>query len=234
MEYDDLELLQMHVDALFIHDGHQRLVCTNEPDPAGPAPRFFLGRSAKGNVWRVRHDVPDGLAAKLGRLAAAEPILMDGTYQAPLYRATYVELLEQDTPVGPVEAGPAYYLPEMDSACRAVLITPQNKGLLQAHFPCLLSALEACSLVAVMVAADRAVAACHCARLTERVAEAGVYTVEAYRGQGYAIEVVQCWASAVRASGRLALYSTSWDNTASQRVAQKLGAVLYGEDFSLT
>ena len=48
----------------------------------------------------------------------------------------------------------------------------------------------------------------------------------------HAAAVVAAWAAAVRASGRLPLYSTSWDNVASQGVARKLGLVLYGADLS--
>jgi RimJ/RimL family protein N-acetyltransferase len=78
-----------------------------------------------------------------------------------------------------------------------------------------------------------AVSACFCARLTARAAEAGVETVEAYRGRGYAPAVVAAWAHAVRAIGRIPLYSTSWDNLASQAVARKLGLIQYGTDLSL-
>jgi predicted GNAT family acetyltransferase len=87
-------------------------------------------------------------------------------------------------------------------------------------------------MVAV-VADDAAVSLCFSARLTERAAEAGVETLEGYRGRGYAPAVVLAWAQAIRASGRVPLYSTSWDNRASQAVARKLGLVQYGVDLSL-
>ena len=72
-----------------------------------------------------------------------------------------------------------------------------------------------------------------CGRRGLRV-RAGVETVEAYRGRGYARAVTAVWAAALRSEGRLPLYSTSWDNVASQRVAGALGAVQYAVDFSLT
>ena len=75
-------------------------------------------------------------------------------------------------------------------------------------------------------------AVCCSSRVTGRAAEAGVNTLEGYRGRGYAPAAVAAWAAAVRASGRLPLYSTSWDNVASQGVARKLGLVLYGADLS--
>jgi len=80
---------------------------------------------------------------------------------------------------------------------------------------------------------DAAVSLCHSARLTDHAAEAGVETLEAYRGRGYASVVAAGWAHAIRATGRIPLYSTSWDNLASQAVARRLRLVQYGTDLSL-
>ena len=66
---------------------------------------------------------------------------------------------------------------------------------------------------------------------TDEAAEAGVETLEAFRHQGLALAAVACWARAVQQTGRLALYSTSWDNEASLAVARRLSARIYGEDW---
>jgi RimJ/RimL family protein N-acetyltransferase len=81
---------------------------------------------------------------------------------------------------------------------------------------------------------DQAVAICFCARLNPQAAEAGVETVAAARGQGYASAAVAGWAAAMRQRGVIPLYSTSWANVASQGVARKLGMVCYGDDWSIT
>jgi predicted GNAT family acetyltransferase len=73
---------------------------------------------------------------------------------------------------------------------------------------------------------------CFSSRTSAYAAEAGVETAPEFRGRGYASAVVTRWAEVVRQSGRRPLYSTSWDNLASQGVAKKLGLILYGEDCS--
>jgi hypothetical protein len=205
----------------------------NEAEPEGPAPRFFLVRTVEGNLWRIRYDLPTEVSERLEQLASEEPVAPDSEAlrQPPRYVAEYIGLLG---PVDESSGGPAYYLPEIEPSKSAVLITSENADLLQAHFPFTLSYLEEREPVAVIVQDGAAVAACFSARSTARVAEAGVFTLEAYRGRGYAAETVRAWAGAIRASGRLPLYSTSWENKASQAVAAQLGAVLYAVDFSLT
>jgi predicted GNAT family acetyltransferase len=64
--------------------------------------------------------------------------------------------------------------------------------------------------------------------------EVGVETAPAYRGLGYARQAVTAWARAVRSMKRIALYSTSWDNVASQALARSLGLTVYGTDLSIS
>ncbi len=76
------------------------------------------------------------------------------------------------------------------------------------------------------------VSICCCARTTVEAAEAGVETATRYRAGGW--REGRCGlGEAVIASGRVAFYSTSRENLASQAVARKLGAVEFGEDWSL-
>ncbi|MGH8678990.1 MAG: GNAT family N-acetyltransferase [Burkholderiales bacterium] len=77
------------------------------------------------------------------------------------------------------------------------------------------------------------VSVCFCARTSEAAAEAGVETAAAFRGRGFGPRVTAAWAVAIRASGRIPLYSTSWSNAASLAVARKLGLVQYASDWSL-
>ena len=83
-----------------------------------------------------------------------------------------------------------------------------------------------------MLHEGEAVAVCCCSRNAPGAAEASLRTLEAYQRRGFAAATVAAWAAAIRESRRLPLYSTSWDNVASQGVARKLGLVLYGADLS--
>ncbi|MEV4313393.1 GNAT family N-acetyltransferase [Actinocrispum sp. NPDC049592] len=77
---------------------------------------------------------------------------------------------------------------------------------------------------AALVDDDDVVSLARCARLTERAAEVGVRTQDAYQGRGLASIVVRAWAKLVAADGRVLFYSALADNHASHRVAAKCGA----------
>lgn len=226
----------MQADALYVHDANNRLLRINEPDPEGPAPRFFMIRTMAGNVWRTRYDLPLDLTTDLDRLSTHEPIIcgLKELREPPYHLAEYTELLKQHAPINNIDTGPAYYLPELHPPTGTVIITPSNVTLLETYYPYTRSRHTELAPVVVRVLDGVAVAVCCSARITAQVAEAGVHTVEAYRGRGYASEIVRGWAACIRGTGRLPLYSTSWENTASQAVAEKLGSVLYGVDFSIT
>lgn len=233
IRYSDIELARLQAEALNVHDASGHLLRINEPDADKPASRFFLSRTRAGNLFSTRYDLPASLAAALERLASDEPIVND-LREPPRHLAAYSDLLAQQAPIIDTYAGPAYHLPELDAPAGTVIITAENATLLQTNFPYTLSNLAERAPVAVIVAEGIAVAACFSARITAQVAEAGVYTVEPYRGRGYAVAVVRGWAAAIRADGRLPLYSTAWENSASQAVAAKLGAVQYGAELSIT
>ena len=225
------ELLRLQVDALFVHDASGRLLRINEPD-INPAPRFFLGRSSAGNLWRTRFDLPADLASELERLASTEPVISD-LRAAPQHEADYRKLLEHHAPVTGTHAGPAYALPQGPASREAVTIMPENVSVLQPHFDWLVTTLADYAPVSAAVVDGVAVAICFCSRLTAQVCEAGVFTEPNSRGQGYATEAVRGWAAQVRAVAKQPLYSTSWDNLASQAIARKLGGVQYGTEFSI-
>jgi hypothetical protein len=232
----DHELMKIQIEALFCCNAYGRMLHSNEPGPEGsppPAPRFFLGRTAHGNFWRFRYDLPDALVGRLDELCHSEPVCTDFT-QKPVYYDAIRDRLQTHRPVGDEYRGPAFWIPkDRPPSANTVLISAENMGLVQQPFG-FSHPIPAERLPVVAVVEDgMAVAVCFSSRTTSRASEAGVETLGRFRGRGYATAAVSAWAAEVRKAGRIPLYSTSWDNLASQAIARKLDMVCYGEDFSL-
>jgi hypothetical protein len=228
----DQQLMAIQVEALYRCDADGRLRCVNEPgDP--PAERFFMGRTAQGNLWRFRHDVPTPIVEQLEALCRSEPISAE-LARVPLHYDAIRAVLQAQAPIEQEYRGPAYRVPDSVQAPAGVeLISAANRHLLQPWFMDYLPLDDPEQVIVTALDHDVAVAICFCSRLTGRAAEAGVETATAFRGRGHATAAVAGWAAEVRRRGRIALYSTSWDNLASQGVARKLAMRLYGEDWSI-
>jgi hypothetical protein len=234
----DLDLMRLQAGTLYRLDAHGRIVAVTEPEPMPrPGPRVFLGRTRQGNVWHLRHDLPTELADQLAALLAAEPVAEAFGAEPgclPAVRAA----LARHAPVEREYRGPAYVLPA-DAASAVptdlalVEVDGYNVELLSGGFEDWLDSAVARAPFVAAVEAGRAVSVCGCARRGVGAAEAGVETLPSHRGRGLAGAVVAGWASAVRRRGLLPLYSTWWENLASQAVARRLGARLYGEDLWL-
>jgi len=206
------ELIELQLQALVECDARGRASIT--ADGRGtPAPWVLLGRTAEGNAWRLSALLPDALAREVEALLATEPATGDFESE-PRCAEDLRRLLAGHVTVAREWRGPAFVLPE----------DLPDPGAVE---------VEAASLRAVVRAGELELSSCESARLTPRVAEAGVETHPDHRRRGLATCVVAAWACAIRASGRLPLYSTAWSNGGSRGVARKLGARLYGEDFHL-
>ena len=226
-------LIEIQLDVLLARNAAGRLIATRDPERR-PAPRLFMARAADGNVWGVRQDVDAAVAAELDRLCAAEPPLAaPGPRARPSSAERARELL---APVSLEWRGPAYVLPaELPADERARELTSASPPEWLEPFSWLRDRLDEYAPVAIALQDGEPAALCHSPRgMTDHAAEAGVLTLEPLRGRGLATAAVACWARAVQQRGRLALYSTSWDNLASQAVARRLSARLYGENWHLT
>jgi hypothetical protein len=195
-----------------------------------------MGRTLNGNVWHFRHDLPDELVRKLEVICRSEPIAVNLTHQ-PHTAMQIHAALDARGPLAAEERGPAYLIPEnVRAPADTVVITKENADILEDTFPRMPRHLLANNDIGPVVATaskGRVVSICYCARLTPFAAEAGVETLEAMQGRGYATLAVAGWAAAIRERGLLPLYSTTWENVASVRVAHKLGMVCYGDDWSI-
>lgn len=231
----DLELMSVHVRALFTHDAGSRLLSVNEPDGAPPAaPRLFLGRTRAGNVWRFRADLPENLIRELDSLCADEPPLNAESDERPRHAERYARLLGEHAPAVRVSAGPAYHFTEETAPTRDTMVVTENDAeRLRGGFEEFVAELPAWQPFVALVEGGRAVSVCRSARITPEAHEAGVETLPDFRGRGYAKDVTAEWARRVRAAGALPLYSTSWENKASRAVARKLRLRCYGSDFQI-
>ncbi|HUQ83189.1 MAG TPA: GNAT family N-acetyltransferase [Gemmatimonadaceae bacterium] len=228
------DLMRLHVQALYTMDARGRLDRVNEPG-GGPAPRFFLGRTREGNEWWFRHDVDDAVAHELEALAASETV-SDDLRTSRVSAARYEALLARVGPVQRTESGPAYWVPPSESSASpdVVHVTGENVDLLHRYLTPWLGDVVTSPPLFALLHDGHGVAVCASVRITPLAHEAGVETHLDFRGRGYAPHVVAAWAEAVRALGAVPLYSTSWQNTASQAVARKLGLVRFGGDLHFT
>lgn len=211
---------------LFSLDDDNRIVGTREPDPS-PGPKFSLIRGTGDCVWAVRSDVPQHLAKELDALAQDEPPIADFR-DTPVNAERYLSLIE-----GSVDSGPAFEFPdEVVTSSRTVFV--QNTEQLDYHFSGWTThEIPYRTPIVALLHDGHAVSVCFCARRTDVAAEAGVETAPEFRGRGFATQVTAAWALAIRTSGRVPLYSTSWTNHASLAVAGKLSLVTYASTWSI-
>ena len=231
----DKELMKIQVEVLFTQDKNGCLQRINESTGAiRPAPRFFFGYTNEGSICRFRHDLPDNVVAQLKEVAAAEPTPMN-SQKIPRNRRQFEDILQSHAPIKGIWVGPAYRFPEhITPPTNIVQLSCENSGLLKGDFAEMVSELNSSQPYLAIVEDSQAVAICRSVRLSSRAHEAGVDTLVGYRRRGYATVVVAAWALAVRALNCIPLYSTSWDNVASQSVARRLGLVQYGVDYHVT
>ncbi len=225
--------MEIHVGTLYQLDGRKRLLTVNEPGEP-PAPRLFLGRTHTGHLWRFRHDLPGPLVDELEAILRAEPVTEDLS-QPPRCLAALQAALARDVPRSETWSGPAWRFPdELPAFAHAIIpITSDHDDLVRPVFPDLADALPWKRPCLAILRDGQLASLCFSSRNTPNAAEAGVNTIEAFRGHGFAPAVVAAWANAVRQEGRIPLYSTSWDNLASRSVARKLSLVPYGADVSI-
>jgi hypothetical protein len=218
----------LYLRTALILDNEGRIISTREPDPSR-GPMFTLVRSATSCAWAVRADLPTDLASELDRLAREEP-------STPNLRDTPVHAERYRVLLGGRQAdGPGFTFPQALVAPHGI-VQVEDERLLQRHFrgwtPGEIEAGR--SPVLSIVEDGYPVSVCFCARRSDAAAEAGVETAEAFRGRGFGPQVTAAWAAAIRASGRVPLYSTAWANDASLSLARKLGLIAYANIWSLS
>jgi hypothetical protein len=242
---DDLRLLHVDIDTMFVMSASGRIERENDPD-CSPAPQMFFVACPFGNIARVRYDVDDAIAVRILEVAAKEPPWRDLDTMPGCVREI-VELLSGGPSAETVASHLIYRLPNDVKYEHAVAIvrgdTEEGRQMLarladrgmpdymrDAGFKGVGDFWEPwCVAIERGEVASMAFAA----RLGEMGAEIGVYTFPTYRGRGLAAAVTAAWASMPSLNRRALFYSTSNTNRSSQRVAARLGLRLIGASFRI-
>jgi hypothetical protein len=215
----------VQLETLFVLNEAGYIISTREPSPS-PGPRFSLIRGLTQCAWAIHADVPKDLRHRLNALAREEPPMRDFESD-PLHAREYVSLLG-----GTVESGPAFTFPQVVPSPRDIVTIDQISQL--RHFSGWKTEdLPGCSPIVAIIEDGYAVSVCFCARRSAEAAEAGLETIERFRGRGLGPRVTAAWALAIRALGLLPIYSTSWANKPSLAVARKLGLTTCANDWNL-
>lgn len=222
------ELLEIEVETLFSHvtrAGMDLMVATNGHISAA-APRFFLGRTFNGVVWRIRQDVDTLTANRLSELAASEN--MNGQLNnPPHHHLEYQDLLGFGSSLE-MESGPAYRLNSIGQSKVDTMSVGWNYSeLIETQFPELVDKINYDQPCRVVEIDGEVVSVCYCERWGNRGAEAGVATLAEHRRNGYATSVVSDWARDVANLDKEAFYSTTWQNAPSQEVVRNLSTEPY-------
>ena len=234
---DDRGLMRIRADTLFTHDARGRMQWSNEPREAErrAAPRLFLGYTPTGYILRLEATVPDAIAHELEAIVDGQPPVPDRLSPPPALTAMR-EILARQAAITAEGGGPAYRFPATirPAAVGTISLTESNRALVRETYPWLYQEFTDWQPCYVVVRDGAAVSVCFSARMGSVAAEAGVETLPAFRGRGYAAAVTTAWGAAIREAGRIPLYSTAWENSASQGVARRAGLIMFGTDWTLT
>ncbi|HDR7913425.1 TPA: GNAT family N-acetyltransferase [Bacillus wiedmannii] len=226
MWLSELDLIAIQVEVLFIHNQVGKMKYINEQGNP-KAPRFFLGRTCEGSITRYHCDLDDETVSKIEKLIR-EP-------SNHIEIAKIIDVLNEERTVKNIWMGPAFmFSNNLHKPTRTIQITEKNKELLRENFPNLIEQMEWRQPYFAIVKNEKVVSICCSARSTPVAAEASVETLAEFQGNGYGTDVVTAWAISIQEEKRIPLYSTSWDNYASQAVARKLKLINYGMNLHIT
>ena len=211
------------VRAMFPHDHDGRLT--------GASPLLHIVRTDYAVVCRCHGALPDAIVAQV-RARASAPRGRPGEWAAEYAR--YLSVTQSFASATAVRSGPLYGFPnELGETMGCVEINSTNLDLLRGSLNEWVEDAQQGSVMAAAIVDGRAASVCASVRATPTVHCAGVETAPAYRGRALAQRAVAAWAVLVRRNGAEPYYATTFDNTASQRVAQRLGLRPIGSEFSI-
>jgi len=197
----------------------------------GGRTQLYILRTAGTVICRCHISLSGEIAAKLQALAArprGRPREWASEY------ADYLTILSAAAPIKSIRAGPLYTFSDLSASdAAATVIGADNADLLSGGLDEWREEVHRGLPMMAIVREGRAVSICTSAAVSPRAHSAGVETLAAYRGRGFAAQAVTAWARAVQTLGAVPFYATTFDNLSSQRVARRLGLDLVGSEFSV-
>jgi hypothetical protein len=220
------------------------MVRGRSPEQKRP-PRLIVVRSPVGNFAQVRHDLDDAVVGAIEALLAQEP-QPDDLRDPPAGANEYARLLGTSPP-DPRDGGPIYvFPPRLIFEHPALLIrsgTPEGDRLVERldgeGMPAAMLAMgfvdtgELWAPWCVALDGDEIASVAFTVGPEPGSAEVGVATMPAFRGRGLAAAATAGWATHPDLLGYRLFYSTSWSNTSSQRVTERLGLRTLGARFTI-
>jgi hypothetical protein len=230
-----IDAADLNLDLLYERDGSGRLLRSR--DHSVRAPLLHLVRTVQGNRWLLSAALSEDERTEIEAALAKEPVLSElaSMEATPPVLEGVRELLAKREGVRGETGGPAFVFSEppfTGTAAEELGAVTDLRAVPELQWLRDVTDRER-PVYVWRNAQGEVVSLCHCSRSTQAGAHAGVETAAAFRGNGFAVQVVASWANAIRAGGRTPLYSTSWSNAASRAVARKLGLVMFGEDYHL-
>jgi hypothetical protein len=222
----------LHVATGYRRDEQNRLVAINDWVQR-PVPRFWLGRTEDSVVWFFRHDLPDSICDELDSVCRRERPC--DTAAGSVEVDTYQTILDRHGLSTTPWRGPVFWFAsKLEVRGTAIPVSSINEYLLCDDLSSWSPDVPHQQPMMVVVEDGKAISVCASVRKSATAHAAGVETSAAYRGRGHAIDAVVGWVMAVQEMGLIALYSTSWTNLASQRLAVRSGAAQLGEELHFT
>jgi hypothetical protein len=197
----------------------------------GSAPHFYLLRTPQETICRFHTDLAYDVVLRLEAFSHRErgrPAQWQSEYGDYL-----TALAAPNLRVTAMRAGPLYIFPDDAPSSACTVINESNSYLLHNGLQKWMPDIATGHPFFATIDDNRAVAVCTTVIASQDAHEAGVETLAAYRGRGFAAEVVAAWACAVRKLGAVPLYATTFDNISSQRVAQRLSLSPVASEFSV-
>lgn len=237
---DDLRLLHVDVETMFVMSSGRRIERENDPD-CSRGPILFFAGCPQGNVARVHRDVSENVASGVLAIAAEEPPWFE-LDALPQCLDRIIDLLSCEREAVTVAPHLIYQLPNDlryehsativrgDSVEGERMLTRfADRGMPQSMLDAGFKGVrDLWKPWCVAIEGEEIASIAFAARIGDRGAEIGVYTFPPFRARRFAAAVTANWSSIPCLSRRALFYSTSRSNRSSQHVAARLGLRMIG------